>query len=95
VRIQIKPASQWAAIGNAVDLCSGGVQSKLGWNIGYPNWDLLYFPSFSTGKRRKSAWFRLRLLPFKFFSVDDCESSCRWKRNVLATASLNKQNTRT
>jgi len=25
VRIQMTPASQWAAIGSAVDFCSGGV----------------------------------------------------------------------
>jgi len=36
VRIQITPASQWAAIGNTIELCSGAVQSKLGWNTGHP-----------------------------------------------------------
>jgi hypothetical protein len=41
VRIQIKPASQWVAIGNAVDLRSGGFQSNLGWNTGYPDWEFL------------------------------------------------------
>jgi hypothetical protein len=41
LRTQTTPVSQWAAIDNAVDLCSGGVQSKLGWNEGYPDWDFL------------------------------------------------------